>query len=202
MPLTLTIELSDRDLAHFNQAIEAARATAAHKPPAEVLAAASALLDTARSTEVPDFIARHLGHLDVLIAMIKDESWALPETDAQRIVAALACFAEPKDIIPDNVPVFGFLDDAIAIELCVRELGHEFDAYFDFCEYREEEAARRGLDPKTVGRVDWLEGRREELQSRMNRRRKRDDGHGYGGSSGYGRRSCLKDVWHSGTYLR
>ena len=202
MSLTLTIELSDRDLEHFTQAIEAARAAAAHKPAAEVLAAASSLLATAQGTQVPDFIANRLDQLDTLIAMAKDEGWALPEGDVKRVIAALAYFADPKDIIPDSVPVLGFFDDAIAIELCVRELGHEFEAYDDFCEYRQDEAQRRGLDPKAVGRAEWLEGRREELLNRMHRRRDREEGQGYGSSSGYGRRSYLKNVWRPSTYVR
>lgn len=202
MSLTLTIELSDRDLEHFTKAIEAARAAAAHKPAAEVIGAATALLATAQNTKLPDFIADRLDQLDTLVAMVKDEGWALPAADAQRVTAALAYFADPKDIIPDNVPVLGFLDDAIAIELCVRELGHEFEAYDDFCEYRQAESERRGVQPASVGRAEWLEGRREELQNRMHRRRDREDGQGYGSSSGYGRRSYLKNVWRPSTYVR
>jgi hypothetical protein len=202
MSLTLTIDLSDRDLEHFTKAIEAARVAAENKPADEVLSAATALLATAQASTLPDFIADRLDKLDTLVAMVKDEGWALAEADAKRVVGALAYFADPKDIIPDHVPVLGFLDDAIAIELCVRELGHEFEAYDDFCEYRQSEADRRGVHPKTVGRADWLEGRREELQNRMHRRREREEGQGYGSSSGYGRRSYLKTVWRPSTYLR
>src|SRR3546814_14671603 len=94
----------------------------------------------------------------------------------------------PKDVIPDQVEVLGFLDDAIMIELCVRELRHELDAYDDFCEYRAHEATKRGVEPATVGQADWLESRREELVDRMHTRRERDVGVGYGSSRGYGGR--------------
>jgi len=202
MPLTLTIELSDHDLEHFTAAIEAARAAAAQTPIAAVIAAAERLLANARGGSVPEFVADRLDQLDTLIAMLKDEGWALPEADVARVAAALAYFADPKDMIPDSLPALGFLDDAIVIELCVRELGHDVEAYDDFCEYRQDEAQRRGLDPKTVGRADWLVGRRDELQSRMHRRRERSEGAGYGSSSGYGRRSYLKNIWRPSTYLR
>lgn len=202
MSLTLTIDLSDRDLEHFTQAIAAARAAAEHKPAETIVAAATALLTSAQASALPDFIADRLDKLDTLVAMVKDEGWALQDADAKRVIAALAYFADPKDMIPDHVPVLGFLDDAIAIELCVRELGHEFEAYDDFCEYRQVEADRRGVAPSTVGRAEWLEGRREELQGRMHRRRERETGVGYGSSSGYGRRSYLKNIWRPSTYLR
>ena len=94
--------------------------------------------------------------------------------------------------------MLGYFDDAIAIEICVRELKHEIDAYDEFCEYREGEADRRGVDPSEVGRADWLESRREELQDRMHRRRNRDSGGtGYGDSSGYARASYTS-AWRPG----
>ena len=103
--------------------------------------------------------------------MVRDEGWALPDEDRQRVLSALVYFADPKDMIPDSVPVLGYFDDAITIELCVRDLRHELDAYDEFCEFRQGEAERRGLEPAKVGRADWLEARRDELQDRMHRRR-------------------------------
>ena len=63
---------------------------------------------------------------------------------------------ESLGVMWHNVPVLGYFDDAIAIELCVRELRHELDAYEEFCDFRQGEADRRGMDPAVVGRADWL----------------------------------------------
>lgn len=188
MPLSLSFELSDRDLAHFTQAMESARAAAGNKSAEEIMSAASALLNGADQIELPDFIAERLDRLDAMIAMLRDDGWHLPEEDRQRVLSALVYFADPKDVIPDNVPVLGYFDDAIAIEMCVKDLKHELDAYDEFCEFRQGEAERRGLDPAKVGRADWLEARRDELIDRMHRRRNRQTGSGYGDSSGYQRR--------------
>lgn len=188
MPLSISFELSDRDLEHFTQALNAARAAAGHKSADEIIAAASALLIEADKVEVPDFIAQRLDRLDALIAMVRDDGWHLPDEDKQRVLSALVYFADPKDVIPDNVPVLGYFDDAIAIEMCVKELRHEIEAYDEFCDYRQGEADRRGQDPAKVGRADWLEARRDELVDRMHRRRNRETGTGYGDSSGYARR--------------
>ena len=101
------------------------------------------MLAGAQQSEVPDFIRERLLRLDDMIAMVRDQAWALDEADRQRVLGALAYFADPNDISPDNVAVLGFLDDAVMIELSVRELAHELDAYEDFCDYRAREAKQR-----------------------------------------------------------
>lgn len=197
MPLSINFELSDRDLEHFNNAIKAAAFTAGSKTAEEVTAAAGKLLESAGDMQLPDFIIERLDKLDALIAMLRDEGWALPDEDRQRVLSALVYFADPQDIIPDSVPVLGYFDDAIAIELCVRELKHELDAYEEFCDFRQNESERRGLNPSAVGRADWLGARRDELQDRMHRQRTREMGTGYGSSSGFARESYTK-AWRPG----
>lgn len=199
MSITLNFELNDHDLAHFKTAAERARSAAAGKSTDEVVNAAVALLAEAQKTELPDFIRERLLRLDDMIAMVRDTGWAMGDDDRQRVLAALAYFADPNDIIPDSVQVLGFLDDAVMIELSVRELAHELDAYDDFCDYRAREAARRGVDPAALGRTDWLDSRREELVERMHQRRERDFGVGYGRSSGYGRTSYVR-AWRPGVF--
>ena len=206
MPLTINIDLSDRDLEHFNRAIELARKAAGDKSNQEIIDGAVTLLETARKSDPPAFVTERLLLLDDLIAMLRDEGWALSEEDAGHVRWALAYFLAPADAIGDHVPVLGFLDDAIMIELCARELRHEIDAYDDFCDFRQREAERRGLSPDAVGRADWLAGRREELQDRMHRRRARESGSGkglgYGSSTGYAsaRRSYVATGWRPGVF--
>jgi len=197
MPLSINFELSDRDLEHFNNAIKAATFSAGSKSADEVITAAGKLLEDAGALSLPDFIVERLDKLDALIAMLRDEGWNLPEDDRARVLSALVYFADPQDIIPDNVPVLGYFDDAIAIELCVRELRHELDAYDEFCDFRQGEAERRGMNPSTVGRAEWLASRRDELQERMHRQRSRDFGTGYGNSSGYAREGYT-NAWRPG----
>lgn len=204
MSLTINIDLSDRDLEHFTAAIETARETVRDQTNEEVVQAASRLLTDAQQSELPEFVRQRLLMLDTLIAMIRDEGWALSEEDAAHVRPALAYFAAPADAIADSVPVLGFLDDAIMIELCARELRHEIEAYNDFCDFRQREAGRHGTKPEAVGRADWLAGRREELQERMHRRRSRAGGRGtgYGASSGYAAadRGYSDGAWRPGVF--
>ena len=200
MSLTLTIELNEQDLAHFRNALEAANKAAAGRSEEEIISAAASLLENAQKVRLPDFIRQRLERLDDMIAMVRDEGWHLDEEDRRHVLSALVYFADPKDVIPDHVEVLGFLDDAIMIELCVRELRHELDAYDDFCEYRAHEATKRGVEPSGVGQADWLESRREELVDRMHTRRERDMGVGYGSSSGYGGRRSYTRAWRPGLF--
>lgn len=202
MSITLNFELNDRDLEHFQAAMAKAAKAAAGKSDQEIIDSASKLLVDAQQGTLPDFIAQRLVRLDDLIAMARDEAWALAGEDRQRVLAALAYFSDPDDVIPDQVPVLGFLDDAIMIELSVRELQHELDAYDEFCDFRQHQAERRGLQPDKVGRTEWLDSRREELVERMHRRRgERGMGGGYGSSSGYGggARSYVR-TWRPGMF--
>ena len=185
MSLTLNFELNDRDLEHFHAAMEASKKAAEGRSDAEIIENAGRLLADAQKVRIPDFILSRLLRLDDMIAMLRDEAWALDAADRERVLSALVYFNNPNDVIADSVPVLGYLDDAVMIEMCVRDLQHELDSYDDFCDFRQRQAERLGLDPAKVGRADWLGGRREELVDRMHQRRERDFGVGYGSSSGY-----------------
>ena len=171
MTLRISFELDENDLKHFRLIMEEARKTAARLSPEDIVAGAEALLLEAGQARAPGFIADRIGKLRLMIDMISDTEWRLPHKDATRVLNALAYFSEPEDLIPDDIPGLGFLDDAIMIELVVRELRHEIEAYQDFCDYRKRTHRERGDGAKT-SREGWLSERRKSLQSRMRRRRK------------------------------
>lgn len=200
MSISLTIDLNDRDLEHFSNAMEAARKAAEGRSPEEVITAAGKLLADAQTVHVPDFILERLLQLDNMIAMVRDVGWGLKDEDKQRVMSALVYFADPSDVIPDHIEVLGFLDDAIMIEMCVRELKHELDAYEDFCDFRQHESEKRGVNPAAIGTADWLDSRREELQDRMHERRERDFGTGYGSSSGYAAKRSYTRGWRPSAF--
>ncbi|MEJ2603660.1 MAG: YkvA family protein [Gammaproteobacteria bacterium] len=177
MTLRITIDLEESDLNHFRLIMKEARKAAGRASEDEIIAAAEKLLSEVREGKVPAYIQDRLEKLRVLTDMLRDGEWKLPPEETARVINALAYFAEPEDLIPDHIPGLGFLDDAIMVELVVRELRHEIDAYRDFCDFRTREEARLGKkseDPVT--REEWLHSRRRELHSRMRRRRRSDRG--------------------------
>ncbi len=168
MGLQITFDLSEEDLKHFRLIMAEARAATARLGQREIIAAAQALLGDIRKASVPEFIEVRLERLGKLIAMVTDREWKLPDDEVTRVVNALAYFSDPEDLIHDEIPGLGFLDDAIMIELATRELKHELDAYDDFCRFRDGQAPPDGGE---VTRGDWLKSRRDELQNRMRERR-------------------------------
>ncbi|MEP6484674.1 MAG: YkvA family protein [Rudaea sp.] len=171
MALEFNITIQDEDLPVFMDAMKRAEQRAAGKTAEQILAEAEKTFVTATAQKLPEFVSSRLSGVENLIAMARDVGWGLSDEDRSRVVAALTYFADPEDLIPDNVPVLGFLDDAIMIEVVQRILQPEIDAYGDFCAFRTQESARRGDVATNLDRGEWLEGRRAELQARMRSRR-------------------------------
>ncbi len=175
MPLEITFTLSDRDLEHFQKIVDKAKATMeAVRDADEIKDAARQLIVDARANPLPDFIAHRLLRLETIIDMIEDQEWQLAEDDVERVLGALVYFCSPEDLIPDHVPGLGFLDDAIYVELVIRQLKAEVESYEEFCEFRKVEEQRRqenGEDPY-VDRDAWLAEKRKLLHKEMKKKRR------------------------------
>jgi uncharacterized membrane protein YkvA (DUF1232 family) len=171
MAFQFTIDISDDDLPFFVDAVQRSAQRASGKTAEEILEAAEKTFASSQGQHMPEFVRSRLDSVNNLVAMARDMGWALSDEDRSRVVSALTYFADPEDLIPDNIPVLGFLDDAIMIEVVATVLQPEIEAYADFCLFREQEARRRGADMSNLGREEWLEGRRAELQARMRQRR-------------------------------
>jgi len=175
MPMDINIQLSDDDLQFFVKGMRDVEAGIQGADSDKIITAAQALLDETRAAQhAPPFISERLDSVESMISMAGDVGFNLPDEDRHRVLAALAYLADPEDSIPDRVPVLGFLDDAIMIELCRRDLQFEIEAYDDFCVWRNDEARARGEDPAKlmVQRTDWADARAAEAIARMHRRRR------------------------------
>jgi len=171
MTMRLSFELSDNDLGYFRDALRASRNAVRDADESEIVEAIRDVLDDIRSNEpLPDFVALRIPQLETLIQMLTDDEWALPSTERERLLATFVYFADPEDILPDDIPVIGYLDDVIIIELVSRELQHVRESYDDFCEFREQFDREHGSDIDPVVRRDRLDRRRQKLHQRMKRR--------------------------------
>ena len=167
MPLKITFTLSDNDLSHFRKHMKAARATASEMGEESIIRAAEGLLQQVSGAKLPDFIAARLEKLEVLVDILRDDRWAVPASDRGRLLSGLAYFSDPDDMIPDSIPGIGYLDDAIMIELIVRELQHDIEGYEDFCKSEGKLVKDSVGSPEDQSR---LQERRQGLQRRIRRR--------------------------------
>lgn len=171
MSYRLTIELSDRDLRHFRRELHKARESVQIAEDEEILGAAADLVAVMRRTELPDFVAERLEKLETLLAMVSDELWPLDEDERSPVLSGLAYLCDPEDLIPDDIPGIGMLDDAVMIELVFRELRHELEAYEDYLAFRGQ-VRQTPLFRREPARAEQkIARRRQQLMERMRRRR-------------------------------
>jgi uncharacterized membrane protein YkvA (DUF1232 family) len=171
MGLRISFELTDRDLTFFRKALRQSREAVKDAEDTEIIEAIQAVLEEIRGSEpLPDFVGKRIPELESLISMLTDDEWQLPEGDRERLLATFVYFADPEDILPDDIPVIGYLDDVIIIELVARELQHVREAYDDFCHYRDKYEKEHGKNADAVIRRDRIDRRRQQLHQRMRRR--------------------------------
>lgn len=185
MPLSITLEISDAELAHFRSLMSKARARAADQPPHLVAARARAAVERLASRTRSPFVENRMRKVNSLVGMLEDPEWQLPDDDRRRVLDGLAYVANSHDLVPDSVPVLGLVDDAIMLELVLRELQHELEGYEEFDEFRRRETAQRAAagSPRAVSREDWLASKRQALHDRIRARRERDFARDTGGVS-------------------
>lgn len=174
MPIKLTLEISDADLDHYREIMRGAARRAEKSPEKELAERARELLGKVRRSRAPDFVRERLAAVESLVGMLEDAEWGLEGEKRERVRTAVAYFADPLDLIPDSAPGLGFLDDAIMVELIVRDLGHEVDAYRDFVRFRERMEQRRGQEAHAT-RETWVAEKRRQMFLRMDRRREESE---------------------------
>lgn len=185
MALSVTLEFSDSELDYFRSLMRRIREHSGHRTPDEIAAAAAAEVRRLQSVPRSPFVARRIDRVGRLIEMLQDPEWQLPEPERLRVLDGLAYVADAQDLVPDNVPLLGLVDDAIMLELVLTELQHELDGYEEFDAYRRDEAQYRDKPGthRPVSRDDWLAAKRRALHERIRARRERDlarDGEAFG----------------------
>lgn len=170
MPINISFTLSEQDLDYFRQLLHTAQQRASDAAESEIIDRARSKLDSLGKDNLPGFFLDRLDILRTTIRMLEDQQWPLEQQERTDIVSALAYLYDPADAIADDVPALGMLDDAIVIELVLRELRHEIEAYEEFCTFR---ATSEQIGHREVSQEEWLADKRHQLFERMRERMER-----------------------------
>jgi uncharacterized membrane protein YkvA (DUF1232 family) len=168
MAFEVKFELTESDLDYFRDVMHKAQAGAKKLSDEEILTNAKNVSVNIKNN-VPEFVRERIQKLETFVAMIEDDEWHMPNEERVEVLSALAYFSDPEDLVPDHIPLLGFIDDAIMIELVAEEFKDDFEAFEEFCAYRTREEGRSG--DNAITRDEWLEAKRHELHSRMKSRR-------------------------------
>lgn len=171
MTFTVSFNLNDTDINYFRDAIKEAQIKKDQLPENIILANARKLSSKIKG-KVPTFVESRLQKLRILVEMLEDPDWQLPEQERQDILTALSYFNRANDLIKDDFPALGFIDDAIMIELVAESLSYSISMYHQFCIYREAELSRS--KQKRITQKDWLANKHYEKLQRVSQRNARD----------------------------
>ncbi len=167
--MRITLHLDEEDLARFRGALARAEARAATADACDIVDGARYALDHLPIASAPGYVRARIADVQRLIVMIEDEDWLLPPAFRTEVLRALAYFGDPEDLIPDEVGVIGLLDDAILLDILIRDLRAMLRAYASFDAFRTAWSASGGATAaeQRHARAEELAICRKRLQTRL-----------------------------------
>jgi uncharacterized membrane protein YkvA (DUF1232 family) len=171
----VSFTLDEADASYFRGLFRKARKSTADQAAEEIVGSARSLVESVRrSKKTPNFVLEAIETLEDLIQVIEDKDWAAPKKISSQVVAALAYFSNPEDLIPDHIPVLGFLDDAIMIKFVEEEFKHELWAYRKFRRFRDGAEQRPWTGVARERLPGRLQVQRDKLREQVEAKKRAD----------------------------
>ena len=163
MSIEILVKLNDQDLEHFRSAMRKIYSAKSDLDDKAIINHARETISKIRQSDAPEYIQERIGSLEALVGLLTNSHWEIPPQDRPKILETLAYFTEVHDLIPDELPGVGYLDDAIMIDIACQDFKDELETYRDFCVYRVIEAQQNGRDISKTEGAELLEHRRRQL---------------------------------------
>ncbi len=159
----VTFTLDETDAGYFRGLYRKAKKGAVDQDPATIIREARAIVHQVQSSKkTPPFVTEAISVLADLTDLIQDDEYEAPKSVRNQVLAAIAYFSNPEDLIPDHIPGLGFLDDAIMIKFIEDEFKHELWGYRRFRKLRDSAEQR-----------PWSSAGKDRLGKRLDADRKR-----------------------------
>ena len=167
--VAFTLDESDAD--YFRSLYRKAKRGAKELDTARVIREARKIVTQVRSSKkTPPFVIDAIAVLADLTDLIQDEEYAAPKKVQDEVLAAIAYFSNPEDLIPDHVPGLGFLDDAIMVKFIEEEFKQELWGYRKFRKLRDVSEQRPWAKPGSERLKQRLEADRRRIRGEIAQR--------------------------------
>lgn len=77
-----------------------------------------------------------LGKVKMLYAMLRDKEFAMAWSSKTMVIAGLLYFISPIDLLPDYIPLLGYIDDAFVMSVVMNAMASEIERYKAYMEQR------------------------------------------------------------------
>lgn len=121
--------------------------------------AARRALAGGRDGSEPSFVTSRMNALARLECVAEDPGWEAGDALRDCLRVAQSYVQSREDLIPDELPVVGRLDDAVLIDVVMHLLREDLAEYEDFCRFRQVAADFAGVAVTDTGltRSHWLD---------------------------------------------
>jgi len=171
----VTFQLDESDAAYFRGLYrKARRSTEDYEREAIIRAARDVVKRVRAAKKTPHFVIEAIEVLADLTDLIQDDAYAAPETVKREVLAALAYFTNPEDLIPDHVPGLGFLDDALMVKFIEEEFKHELWGFRKFRDRRDSAEQRPWASPGSERLRERLDADRRRIRADIEARKAKE----------------------------
>lgn len=133
--------LEEAQVARFNAVLSRIDPNAPHISADQVVTLARWLQDMPRDRATA-VLSERLARVEHLRRMLNDDDWEVDAELRDRSRMLISYLQQVDDLIPDDQPLLGHLDDALLVELAWPAFRDETLDYGDFCRFRREQRPR------------------------------------------------------------
>jgi uncharacterized membrane protein YkvA (DUF1232 family) len=167
----VSFTLDESDANYFRGLYRKAKRGARDLDASAIIRDARGIVHEVRSNKkTPGFVIDAIEVLSDLVDLIQDDEYAAPKRVRDEVLAGLAYFSNPEDLIPDNIPGLGFLDDAIMVKFIEDEFRNELWGYRKFRALRDSTEQRPWARPGSERLKKRLDADRKRIRAEIEKR--------------------------------
>jgi uncharacterized membrane protein YkvA (DUF1232 family) len=167
----VTFTLDESDANYFRSLYRKAKRGAKELEAGHIIREAREIVTRVRSSrKTPRFVIEAVEVLTDLTDLIQDDEYAAPKKVRSEVLAGIAYFSNPEDLIPDHIPGLGFLDDAIMVKFIEDEFKHELWGYRKFRALRDASEQRPWAAPGSERLRKRLQADRRSIRAEIEQR--------------------------------